>query len=192
LKEILKIFEGDKGSMEEESVRVRCHAILCEIVIWTVVSHSIHLAFLGIGEDPPALPSEEEAEKATKSSGPAEPFDMMSFLTKVNWEKTVSHWSPYFLLDDINMESKEWKAMGETRQTLWKNQLKRNGKNGPRICIYFAPYDAELLIKLFYTLYMDFDKDLSMGTFKLKCGGVTRFQLETTVVGYTEAVSCAF
>jgi len=189
LKEILKIFEGDKGSMEEESVRVRCHQIFCEIMTIAVASCAIQMTYMALNEDIPALPNEEEAEKATKSSGPVEEFDMMSFLTKVNWTTTVSDWSPYYTEKEINMESKEWKSLSESDQKWFLRSL---SQFSPRICSYLAPFDTKIMMEVMCCLYIeDVDKKI-MTTFHNKCDGVTRSQVEAVAAGYAGAVNCAF
>lgn len=193
LSEIESIFLADwnDDGLDGDMRKVRCHAAFCEILNMAAASHGIHMFYISIGENAPDLPTIEEARKVVEcgENSSNEKFDFNSFFKKVQRNPGVSKWSPYFKKDDINENSPEFQSLSKPLQDF----LIRNVGRGPRICIFFAFMDAQIVADINVTFYRDelLDK-MAMVTMHGKCKGITRFQLETVATGYTGAVDCAF
>lgn len=178
----------EEKSMDEETIQVRCHTILCEILSLAVSSNGIHMTFLVLGEDVPKLPSDEEVEAVMKSYSPPGEFNIMSFLSNVRRNTSESLWSPYFIYEDINLESPESKVIGEE----FLKYLEKSLGVGPRICMYFALYDCRMMMDVMNVLYVKNEDMANLKAFDYKCAGVSRFHMESVSAGYTSAVSCDY
>lgn len=188
LHSIASLFLAGNISMTSEATLVRCHQILCEILCLTATSHSIKAIYLAMGEDSPKLPSQKEVECISSST--VEDFDFMSFLKTIRRDDAVSNRSPYYLKQDINVESPEYEAMSEPDKSWLFNAVKM--AYHPRINVYFAPVDAKVMTDFVDAVHIDEQERKKFEKFERKCNGVTRFQVETVAAAFSGQVNCAF
>lgn len=189
---IKSLFMGSQQNENDEAVQVRCHQILCEILCISVTSHAIQMLYLGVADDIPDLPNQDDVEKALKpfKDHKVNTFDFMSFLKTVRRDNIVSDWSPFFTSKDIDDESPEYKRMDKSILEFMRKQ--HRGSRSPHTAIFFAPSDARAMLNVFEVLYLAGKEKMSMTTFPSKCGGITRFQMETVAAAYSGAVACKY
>ena len=183
---------NEDSDIDLESVTVRCHQILCEILAMIVSSHMLNMSFMAMGEKVPALVSIEEVEKASKSYPPIVPTRRMNLIKGVTRDKSIALWSPFFCDKDIDKESLEFKDMGEPVKK-WLMRFTNGGHfKGPQFCNFFSPVDAKVQFDMQRILYVGPADAAFKTTFKTKCDGVTRYQVEVVAASYAEGVSCDF
>lgn len=192
---IHSIFLSDKDPKPDvdEHVNIRCHQILCEILCISLTSHAIQTLYLGMSgtNDVVNLPSIEEVIDATnKNPFPPEPLDITSLCHEIQRDTEVSDWSPFFVCENINVESPEAQSM-DPSFLAWLQKTTRTSVQ-PRICIYLAPYDAKELMNIMHSYYLQEKDRANLSTFDCKCDGITRYQLEVVAATYTRAVNCHF
>jgi len=175
--------------MDDEGIQIRCHQIFCEIVTILATSSLFHTLFLAFGESIPKLPDEEAVQKVSYTFNQKE-FNILSFLHKVRRDPTVSDWSPFFISKDINLKSKECKEMNKSDLDFLIKECR--AKFPPRVAIHFAPVDSKIMSECVDSIHMGPDRMNNLGTFSDKCGGFTRFQMETITSAYTSALDCAY
>ena len=177
----------------DEGISIRCHQILCEILAISLGSLAIQTLYLGMSgkNDVPSLPSIEEVMDATnKNPFPPEPLDMTSLCHKIQRDAEVSDYSPFFVRENINVESPEAQSM-DPMFLAWLQKTTRTSVQ-PRICMYLAPYDAKELMNIMHAYYLQEKDRANLSTFDCKCDGITRYQLEVVAATYTRAVNCHF
>ena len=131
--------EDDKKELELAS-----HALFCEIIILTSVSHGIHTTFLALGIDIPPLPTWEEIVDAP---GPLN-IRYSSLLHRVRRNKeSISEVSPYFTKRDLNRSSPEYHRIKTEIEQMIFAPL-------PYICVQFAFHDSIMLDKMLSTFYL--------------------------------------
>jgi len=188
---IPSIFLVDKmGAMTQEEITIKSTAIFCEILAIATASHGIQMACIANQEKILELPSVEEAIKISKSYPTPEDFNMVSFLKKVRRDEKVSDWSPYYLTEDIDLESPECKKM--SKKDLDNILLHVKHLQQPRICSYMAPIDAMAMMEVMFDLYISHSDKGEFGEMSSRSKGVNRVHLETVASGYAKAVNCGF
>ena len=79
-----------------------------------------------------------------------------------------------------------------SQQENYQHSDKLELSRSPHTAIFFAPSDARAMLNVFEVLYLAGKEKLSMTTFPSKCGGITRFQMETVAAAYSGAVACKY
>jgi len=191
LEEIKKLYLSEATFRSDEAKEVKAVSIFCEIVTILATSKGFHMHYLASGEEVPDLPNVEEVEAVVKNHpGPYEELDMMSFLTNLRRDESVSEWSPFYIYEDIDKESVEWKTMTEYEKRWFAKSIPNEIQ--PRICSYLAPFDAKVLMDTMWVLYIKNEEKKYMKQLPSRCEGVSRIQLETVSAGYTGAVDCDY
>jgi len=168
-------------------IYLRCHQIFCEITCIATTSHGIQMVFVALGEDIPSLPDDKDTMSQTKSFQHPGELDMNKFLNGVVRDSCA--WAPYYTKRNMDVNSEEYRAMDQA----FIDWLSGSLNIGPRLCMYFAPYDCKAMMETVNMFYLE-DKDLygNLGSFDNRCDGIKRFHLESVSAGYTGEVECNY
>ena len=165
------IEHSDCGDDKKE-LELASHALLCEIIILTSVSHGIHTTFLALGIDVPPLPTWEDITDAP------EPLNIRysSLLHRVRRNKeSISEVSPYFTKRDLNRSSSEYHGLKKVIEQMTFAPL-------PYICVQFAFHDSIMLDKMLSTFYLS-PVEMALHWNELdtskRCSSVMRSDVET-------------
>ena len=166
------IEHNDCGDDKKE-LELASHALLCEIIILTSVSHGIHTTFLALGIDIPPLPTWEEIADAT-TPGPLN-IRYSSLLRRVRRNESISEVSPYFTKRDLNRSSPEYHGLKKVIEQMTFAPL-------PYICVQFAFHDSIMLDKMLSTFYLT-PVEMALHWNELdtskRCSSVMRSDVET-------------
>ena len=157
---------------DKKELELASHALFCEIIILTSVSHGIYTTFLALGIDIPPLPTWDEIEDAPG------PFLIRysSLLHRVRRNKeSISEVSPYFTKRDLNRSSPEYHELKKVIEKMTFAPL-------PYICVQFAFHDSIMLDKMLSTFYLT-PVEMALHWNELdtskRCSSVMRSDVET-------------
>jgi hypothetical protein len=167
---------------DEHSRQFMIWSLFCEICLLTVISHGIHMAFLVLDKDPPALPHTSNTvplfvdfNKIKRSERKVHQSDGISF-------------APYLRPTDVDINSPELEKLSPEAFKSFQHNMNIHSQ---KIAMIFAPQDLaflDFMMDVYYMTNSDINKPYKKLDPITRCADhVTRHDLE--VVGMAVAAS---
>mmetsp|Transcript_8932 Transcript_8932/g.15802 ORF Transcript_8932/g.15802 Transcript_8932/m.15802 type:complete len:328 (-) Transcript_8932:593-1576(-) len=177
------------GTNNEKELEFASRVVYCEIILVAAISHCIHISFLALGMDVPALPTWGDMKDAPNPSN-IRFSSLLKRIRKGDSSKVVASFAPYFAKTDLNIDSPEYSKIGEDVWKEFDHMLML-----PWSCTKFALQDFVVFNRVKTAMYLPFSGMLTQWgeiDSTAHCPLVTRFDIETVAAAVAAEHECTY